>query len=102
MISSFISQWFGKDFLNGLEKIRHPYAIPTRVSLLFSMLFSLFLYIRSLVTPFNGGRAFIYEEDRIECISFNFEIICYKTLLDLLYLSPCCSRDTTSPNLTSI
>jgi hypothetical protein len=38
----------------------------------------------------------------IGCIVFDFEIISYKLLLDLLYLSLGFSRDTASPKFTSI
>lgn len=38
----------------------------------------------------------------IGCIAFNFEAIHYKTLLDLLNLSPGFSRDVATANLTSI
>jgi lipopolysaccharide/colanic/teichoic acid biosynthesis glycosyltransferase len=44
-------------------------------------LYILFLYIRYLiiVVSLNGGKTCFYEEDRIGCITFNFEIISYKT-----------------------
>jgi len=35
-------------------------------------------------------------------VAFNFEVIHYKMLVDLLNLSPGFSRDATTPNLTSI
>ena len=48
------------------------------------------------------GNYFCYEEDKIGCISFNFEIISYKLLLYFLYLSPRFTRDTTTSEFTSI
>jgi len=51
---------------------------------------------------FNRGNVHFYEEDRIRCLAFNFEIRSYKIILELFYISPGFSRNTTSPNFTSI
>jgi hypothetical protein len=69
------------------------------------MLFILFVYINYLIiidVLSMGEKAHLYEEDMIGRIAFNFEIISYKILLDLLYISPRLSRDIASPNFTSI
>lgn len=38
----------------------------------------------------------------VGCVAFNFEVIRYKTLLDLLNLSPEFSKSTATPNLAPI
>ena len=48
------------------------------------------------------GKTQFYKENRIWCNAFNFEVIRYKTLLDLLNISPRFSRDAAIPNLTSL
>ena len=48
------------------------------------------------------GKTHFYKENGVGCISFNFGVICYKTFLKLLNLSPRFSRDVATPNLTSI
>jgi hypothetical protein len=50
----------------------------------------------------DGGNVCFYEEDMIECIALSFEIISYKIILGLFYLSPGFSRDTTNSNFTSL
>ena len=67
------------------------------------MLFILYLYTRYLVIAMlsMGERPF-YEENRIMPIAFNFEVISYKTLLDLLNLPPRFFRNDAPPYFTTI
>ena len=48
------------------------------------------------------GKTHFYMKNNVGCIAFNFEVIRYKMLLDLLNLSPGFSRDAATPNLTPI
>ena len=48
------------------------------------------------------GNTYFYKENMTGCIALNFEVIHFKTLLNLLNLSPRFSRDVATPNLTSI
>jgi hypothetical protein len=68
------------------------------------MLFILFLYVRYLIIAMisMGERICFYEEDMIGCIALNFEIISYKILFDMFYLSLGFSRYAATPNFTSI
>ena len=50
----------------------------------------------------NGGKTHFYEENRITRIAFNFEVISYKLLLDLLNLPPRFSRNVAPPHFTTI
>ena len=50
----------------------------------------------------NEGKAEFYEENRIRCIAFKFEVISYKPLLDLLNVPPRFSRNVVSPYFTTI
>ena len=43
-----------------------------------------------------------YKEDRIGRIAFNFEMMCYKKILYLIYHSPTFSRYVASPNFITI
>ena len=48
------------------------------------------------------GKTHFYKENKIEGTAFNFEVIRYEMLLDLLNLSPGFYRDAATPNFTSI
>ena len=50
----------------------------------------------------DGGKTHFYEENRIRNIGFNFEVISYKSLLDLLNLPPRFSRNVAPPYFTTI
>ena len=50
----------------------------------------------------DGGNTHFYEENRIRCIAFNFEVIIYKTLMDLLNLPPIFSRNVAPAYFTNI
>ena len=50
----------------------------------------------------DGGNTHLYEENRIRRISFNFEVISYKPLLDLFNLYPRFSRNVAPPYFTTI
>ena len=50
----------------------------------------------------DGGKTHFYEENRIRCISFNFEVISDKSLLDLLNIPPRFSRNVAPPYFTTI
>ena len=50
----------------------------------------------------DGGKTHFYEENRIKCISFNFEFISYKPLLDFPNLPPIFSRNVAPPYFTTI
>ena len=50
----------------------------------------------------NEGKTHLCEENRIRCITFNFEVISYKMLLDLLNLPPRISRNVAPPYSTTI
>ena len=62
------------------------------------------MYIKYLVIAMFsiGGKTHFYEENRIRCIAFNFEVISYKLLLDLLNLPPRFSRNVAPPYFTTI
>jgi hypothetical protein len=68
------------------------------------MLFVFFLYIKDVIITVLSMGEVLSSMRRIEiwCIDFNFEIITYKIILDVLYISPGFLRDTASPNFTSI
>ena len=48
------------------------------------------------------GNTHFYDENRVRCIAFNFEVISYKPLLDLLNLPPRFSRNVAPPYFTTI
>ena len=50
----------------------------------------------------NGGKTHFYEQTRIRCIDFNFEVISYKPLLDLLNPPPIFYRNVAPPYFTTI
>ena len=50
----------------------------------------------------DGGKTHFYEENMIRHIYFNFQVISYKPLLDLLNLPPIFSRNVASPCFTTI
>ena len=50
----------------------------------------------------NGGKTHFYEDNMIRRIAFNFEVISYKPLLDLLNIPPRFSRNVSSPYFTTI
>ena len=50
----------------------------------------------------DGGKTHFYEENRIRCIAFNFEVISYKLLLDLLNIPPRFSINVATPYFTTI
>ena len=68
------------------------------------MLFILCLYIRYLIIihTLNGGKTQFYKENMIRCIAFNFEVISYKSNLDLLNLPQRFSRNVAPPYFTTI
>ena len=51
---------------------------------------------------FDGGNTHFYEENRISCIAFNFEVIIYNPLLDLINLPPRFSRNFALSYFTTI
>ena len=48
------------------------------------------------------GKTHFYKENRVGCFDFNFEFVCYKTIMDVLNHFPGFSRYITTPNLTPI
>ena len=58
--------------------------------------------IPSHIHALDGGKIHLYEENRIRRIAFNFEVISYKPLLDLLNLPPRLSRNIAPPYFTTI
>ena len=50
----------------------------------------------------DGGNTHFYEEDRIRCIAFNFEVIIYKPLMYFLNIPPRLSRNVAPPYFTTI
>ena len=48
------------------------------------------------------GKTHLYKDNRVRCIAFIFEVIRYKTFMDLLNLPLGFSRDVATPNLTPI
>ena len=67
------------------------------------MLVSMYLYIKYLViVMLSTGKRLMSIRNRVGCIYFNFEIIYYKLLLDLLNPSLELSRDDATPNFTTI
>ena len=56
----------------------------------------------SHIYALDRGNTHFYKENRVGCIAFNFEVIRYKTLLDLFNPSPRFSRDVATLHLTPI
>ena len=61
-----------------------------------------FVLVQQEPSHINRGKTHFYKENRIWCIAFNFEVILYKALMDLLNLSPEISRDVATSILTFI
>ena len=50
----------------------------------------------------NGGKTHFHQLNRIWHISFDFKIVCYKTLLDFINISPRFCKEVVAPNFTPI
>ena len=59
-------------------------------------------HVRSHSHALDGGKIHFYEENMIRPIAFNFQVISYKPLMDLLNLRPRFSRNVAPPYFTTI
>ena len=97
-----ISQWFNQ----ALVSLYQP-CLNLRWQLRNSMVFDVIYFVLVQQEPshsqdLNRGKTHFYKENRIWCIAFNFQVICYKMVMDLLNIYLGFSRDVATPNLTSI